>query len=56
MYKDTRYTKRLSKGVEGGAPGDLPGSNVSYHKLHLQHHVIKLKKQTNIICNHLYSI
>jgi hypothetical protein len=41
--KDTRHTERLSKCMEGGAPGDLPGCYICYDKLHLQIQVTKLK-------------
>lgn len=33
--KDTRHCKRLSKGMESTAPGDLPGSDVDQDEMEL---------------------
>lgn len=44
--KDTRHRKRLSEGVEGAAPGDLPGSDVNQDEVELQQELAHLKERT----------
>jgi len=43
--KDTRHGERLGEGVEGRAPGDLPGSDVCDDKLQLQIQVNELQPE-----------
>jgi len=43
--KDTGNSKGLSEGVEGRAPGDLPGGDVSQHKAQLVQQVPHLRIQ-----------
>lgn len=44
--KDTRHRERLSKGVEGRAPRDLPGSDVCQDELQFQQEVVSLQGKT----------
>lgn len=43
--KDTRHRKRLSEGMEGAAPGDLPGSDVNQDEVELQQQLAHLKEK-----------
>jgi len=43
--KDTRHGERLGEGVEGRAPGDLPGSDVCDDELQLQIQVNELQPE-----------
>lgn len=44
--KDTRHCKRLSKGMESTAPGDLPGGDVNQDKMELQKQLTHLQTHT----------
>lgn len=41
--KDTRNGKRLSEGMEGAAPGDLPGGDVNQDEVELQQQLAHLR-------------
>jgi len=43
--KDTRHGERLGEGVEGRAPGDLPGSDVRDDELQLEIQVNELQPE-----------
>lgn len=42
MYRDTGHSEGLGEGVEGRAPGDLPGSDVGEDKTQLVEQVPEL--------------
>lgn len=44
VRKDTRHGKRLSKGMKGAAPGDLPGSDVNQDEVELQQQLAHLRQ------------
>lgn len=44
--KDTRHGERLSEGMEGAAPGDLPGRDVNQDEMELQEQLTHLQQHT----------
>lgn len=44
--KDTRHGKGLRKGMEGAAPGNLPGSDVNQDEMELQQEFTHLKQHS----------
>ena len=47
--KDTWHRERLSKGVEGGAPRDLPWGDICEDKPQLQHQFVHLEQDTSTV-------